>query len=130
MSNYIILKFIHVATAFISIVGFIVRGIWMIQASSILQGRLIRIVPHINDTVLLLSAIALVMATSQYLGPATWINAKIAALLLYIILGAIALKRGKTKRIRIISGILALLIFAYIILVAFSKNPLIFIQFK
>ncbi|MEJ2115177.1 MAG: SirB2 family protein, partial [Gammaproteobacteria bacterium] len=93
--------------------------------SAILQQRWIRIAPHINDTVLLLSAIALVIVTLQYPGPTTWINAKIAALLLYIILGSIALKRGKTKQIRIISGVLALLTFAYIVMVAMSKNPLI-----
>lgn len=127
MSSYFILKFVHVATAFISIVGFTIRGIWMIQSSPMLQKRWIRIVPHINDTVLLLSAIALVIITSQYPGPTIWINAKIAALLIYIILGTVALKRGKTKFIRIISGVLALLAFAYIGMVALSKNVFIFI---
>jgi uncharacterized membrane protein SirB2 len=127
MSSYFILKFVHVATAFISIVGFTIRGIWMIQSSPILQKRWIRIVPHINDTVLLISAIALVIVTSQYPGPVVWINAKIAALLIYIILGTVALKRGKTKLIRIISGVLALLTFSYIGVVAFSKNSFIFI---
>jgi uncharacterized membrane protein SirB2 len=126
MFSYIILKYIHIATAFISIVGFAVRWIWMIQSSPILQKRWVRIVPHINDTVLLLSAIALVMMTSQYPGPATWINAKIVALLAYIILGTVALKRGKTKRIRVISGILAILTFFYIAMVALSKNAYIF----
>ena len=127
MSDYTILKFIHVATAFISVVGFIIRGIWMIQSSSMLQERWVRIAPHINDTFLLVSAIALVMVTSQYPGPVMWVNAKIAALLLYIILGTVALNRGKTKRIRIISGFLALLTFAYIVMVAFSKNAFIVI---
>jgi uncharacterized membrane protein SirB2 len=126
MFSYIILKYIHIATAFISIVGFAVRWIWMIQSSPILQKRWVRIVPHINDTVLLLSAIALVMMTSQYPGPATWINAKIVALLAYIILGTVALKRGMTKRIRVISGILAILTFFYIAMVALSKNAYIF----
>ena len=114
------------ATLFVSIVGFAVRWIWMIQSSPILQKRWVRIVPHINDTVLLLSAIALVMMTSQYPGPATWINAKIVALLAYIILGTVALKRGMTKRIRVISGILAILTFFYIAMVALSKNAYIF----
>jgi len=127
MSGYVILKFIHVATVFISVIGFIIRGIWMIQASPILQERWVRIAPHINDTILLLSAIALVMVTSQYPGPAMWVNAKIAALLLYIILGTVALNRGKTKRIRLISGFLALLTYAYIVMVAFSKNAFIII---
>jgi uncharacterized membrane protein SirB2 len=125
MSGYNILKSIHTATALISVAGFTIRYIWMIQASSILQQPWIRIAPHINDTVLLLSAIVLVIATQQYPGPTAWVNAKIVALLLYIIFGTIALKRGKTNRIRMVSGILALLTFAYIVMVALSKNPLI-----
>ncbi len=83
--------------------------------------------PHINDTILLLSAISLVIVTSQYPGLVIWINAKIAALLIYIILGTVALKRGETKLIRIISGVLALLTFSYIGMVALSKNIFIFI---
>ena len=66
MSSYTILKFIHVATALISIVGFFIRGIWMIQSSSMLQLRWVKIAPHINDTILLLSAVVLVIITSQY----------------------------------------------------------------
>lgn len=124
MSSYTILKIIHIATAFISIVGFFIRGIWMMQSSSRLNSRWVKIAPHINDTFLLLSAIALVFITSQYPGPATWINAKIIALVLYIVLGTIALKRGKTMGIRVISWCLALLTFAYIFTVAFSKSAL------
>ena len=124
MSIYTLLKIIHIATAFISIAGFFIRGIWMMQSSSILQHRLTKTLPHINDTILLLSAIALVFIIAQYPGPATWINAKIIALVLYIILGTIALKRGKTIRIRVVSWFLALLTFAYILVVAFSKNAL------
>ncbi len=122
MSSYTILKFIHVATALISIVGFFIRGIWMIQSSSMLQLRWVKIAPHINDTILLLSAVVLVIITSQYPGPATWINAKIVALLAYIFLGTIALKHGKTKSIRVTSWCLALLTFIYILMVAYSKN--------
>ena len=122
MTAYIVLKFVHIATAFISILGFFIRGIWVIQSSSILQQRWTKVIPHINDTVLLLSAIGLVMITSQYPGPVAWINAKIIALLLYIVLGTIALKRGKTKAIRITSWCLALLTVFYIVMVAMSKN--------
>jgi uncharacterized membrane protein SirB2 len=122
MSGYMILKLVHIVTALISIAAFIIRYIWMIQSSPMLQQRWIKITPHINDTFLLLSAIALVIFTAQYPIPATWLIAKIAALLLYILLGTIALKRGKTKHIRIIAGLLALLTFAYIVMVAFSKN--------
>ena len=75
MSSYLLLKSIHIVTAIISISGFIVRGIWMMQSSAMLQKRWVKIAPHINDTILLLSAIALVIISAQYPGSSGWINA-------------------------------------------------------
>lgn len=124
MNSYYLLKTIHVATAFISIASFFIRGIWMMRSSLLLQHRWVRIAPHINDTILLLSAVALVFITSQYPGSATWVNAKIFALVVYIVLGTIALKRGKTMGIRVTAWCFALLTFAYIMLVALTKNTL------
>ncbi len=94
------------------------------QSSSMLQQRWVKIAPHINDTILLFSAIVLVVISSQYPGAIGWINAKIVALIFYIILGTIALKRGKTKTVRIAAWCSAILVFAYILAVAASKNVL------
>ncbi len=124
MSSYIFLLAVHVGTVFISITGFFVRGIWMMRSSPLLQRRWIKIVPHINDTFLLVSAIALVVLTSQYPGPAAWINAKIIALVVYIVLGIIALNRGKTMQVRVLAWCGALVVYAYMVAVALSKNPL------
>ncbi len=124
MDSYTVLKNIHIATVLISIAGFFLRGIWMMQSSSKLLHRWTKIAPHINDTILLLSAIALVFITAQYPGPTTWLNTKIIALVVYIILGTIALKRGKTMRTRVIAWCLALMTFIYIIMVAINKNSL------
>ena len=87
MSSYGVLLFIHISTVFISIAGFLVRGVWMMQSSPLLQQRWVRVAPHVNDSLLLVSAIALVVITSQYPGPSSWINAKIIALVVYILLG-------------------------------------------
>ena len=125
MSAYFVLKYIHIATVIISIAGFLVRGIWMMQSSPMLQQRWVKIVPHINDTILLISAIALVVITAQYPGPLAWINAKIIALVLYIVLGIIALKPSRPKSVRITAWCLAILTFAYIVMVALSKNALL-----
>ncbi|MCY4420580.1 MAG: SirB2 family protein, partial [Gammaproteobacteria bacterium] len=78
----------------------------------------------INDTFLLVSAIALVVLTSQYPGPAAWINAKIIALVVYIVLGIIALNRGKTMQVRVLAWCSALVVYAYMVAVALSKSPL------
>ncbi len=122
MSSYGVLLFIHVGTVIISITGFVVRGVWMMQSSALLQQRWVRTAPHINDMLLLASAIALVVITSEYPGPSSWINAKIVALVAYIMLGIIALNRGKTMQVRVTAWVLAVAVYAYMVLVAFSKS--------
>lgn len=122
MSSYGVLLVIHVSTVFISIAGFLVRGVWMMRSSSLQQQRWVRVVPHVNDTLLLVSAIALVVITSQYPGPTAWLNAKIAALVVFILLGIIALNRGKTMRVRVSAWVLAIVVYTYMVLVAFSRS--------
>ena len=125
MTIYETIKTIHITTALLSISGFILRGVWMMHAPTILKNVWVRIVPHINDTILLLSAIVLVIITAQYPISTIWINAKIIALVIYIVLGMIALKWGETMAIRVIAWGLAILVFTYIFAVANSKNVII-----
>lgn len=100
------------------------RGIWMLRTSAMLQQRWTKIVPHIVDTVLLLSAISLAYQLSLSPLDTPWLLVKIIALLLYIVLGTIALKRGKTHRTRLAAWVLAQLIFVYMVTVALAHNPL------
>jgi len=118
-----ILKAIHVGSAILSITGFVLRGIWMLQGSPLLKARATRILPHVVDTVLLVSAIALALRSAQYPFVHAWLSAKVLALLAYIVLGSVALKYGKTRRIRTLSFGLALLSFLYIVSVAITRNP-------
>ncbi|MGK0440895.1 MAG: putative membrane protein SirB2 [Pseudohongiellaceae bacterium] len=107
--------------------GFFIRGIWMIKQSPMLQERWVKIAPHIIDSLLLASAI--IMAAQWHLSPLEqpWLAAKIIALLMYVFLGTIALKRGKSLNIRIAAWIAALVTFGYIVGVAFSKSPFFFL---
>ena len=52
-----------------------------------------------------------------------WLTAKVFGLIAYIVLGTIALKRGRTPGIRTAAFCGALLVFAYIVAVAMSKSP-------
>jgi len=121
--SYAALKIIHVVSVIFSYLLFMLRGIWMMQNSSILQRRWVKILPHVIDTVLLASAVTLVTMIQQYPGMSTWLSAKIGGLLLYIILGMMALRFGKSRKIKIISWIAAQIVFFYIVLVALTKNP-------
>jgi len=125
--SYVLLKNIHLICIGLTFLSFSVRFIWMLMDSKYLHLKVTRILPHLIDTVLLASAIGLSITLHQYPMVNHWLTAKVIGLLIYIFAGTIALKRGKTKRIRIMAGILAFASFFYIVGVAFSKNALFFI---
>jgi len=122
-----ILKTIHVVCAALSITGYVIRGIWMIRESAWLQKKWVRVLPHIVDTTLLGSAILLAMQIQQYPFVQNWLTAKVLALVAYIVIGAIGLKYGSTKKIRISAWLVAIAIFLYIVLVALTHQALPFV---
>jgi len=124
MLEYPTLKTIHVACVALSISGFALRGTLMLANSGLIWNRTVRTIPHLVDTVLLASGIWLASLIHLYPGTSAWLTAKLLALLLYIGLGFVALRRGRTKRIRVTALVGALLCFAYMALVALGKNPM------
>ncbi|MBI5625844.1 MAG: SirB2 family protein [Nitrosomonadales bacterium] len=124
--NFFLLKTIHVSSATISITLFFLRGILSLNGSPIMQQRWIKTVPHFVDTVLLASAFGLAYTIGQYPFVDTWLTAKFFALILHIILGSVAIKHGKTRTIRISAWLAALVVFAYIVMVAMTHDPLPF----
>ena len=122
--DYLELKLTHVSCAAISYTLFVMRGIWMLRGSAIVAQAWVRTVPHVVDTALLASAIALAIMTRQYPIAASWLTAKVLALVLYIALGMIALKHGKTRDVRITAWIAAQAVFGYIAAVALTRDPL------
>ncbi len=126
--SYFLLKHIHVSCAVISIVLFFLRGIWSFNDSPIMRQRWVKIVPHYIDTALLASALGLAYTIGQYPFVDAWLTAKFFGLVLFILLGTIALKHGKSKSIRIAAWFGALVVFAYIVSVAARHDPLPFIH--
>ena len=122
--DFTVLKMVHITTASVSYTLFMVRGIWMINGSPRLNERWVRIVPHVNDTLLLAAAIWMTILTHQYPDTHAWLTAKLVALVVYIGLGTVALKRGKTRRARIVAWLVAQAVFFYIVAVALTRNPL------
>ena len=122
---YLALKHFHITCVVLSGVGFALRGGWALAGSPLARARLTRVLPHVVDSCLLLSAIGLAWMAGQYPFVHGWLTAKIVGLLAYIVLGAMALRRGRTREIRIRYFILALLAYAYIVGVALTRNPLI-----
>lgn len=121
------IKIIHMSTAFISISLFLLRGFWVFKHSEMMNKKWVKILPHVNDTILLITATLLALSIQQYPFSSDWLTAKFIALILYIILGMFALKRAKQMKNKIMFFILSLLMFSYIIGVAFSKSPMLFL---
>ncbi|MBA3997328.1 MAG: regulator SirB [Candidatus Accumulibacter sp.] len=122
--SYLLLKHLHVTCVALSGAGFLLRGLWMLLDSPMLQRRWVRIAPHLIDTLLLGSAIAMAVLSAQYPFAQAWLTAKVVGLLGYIVCGAVALKRGRTKAQRAVFFGIALATFAWIVSVALTRNPL------
>lgn len=116
-------KLVHVSCAFISIAGFGLRGYWMATDHPLLQSRAVKVLPHIIDTLLLVSAVTLLLILQLSPLAQPWLIAKILALLIYIGLGMVALRFGRTRKTKVMAWLLALLTAGYIVSVAYSKNP-------
>ena len=119
---YLVAKSLHVGCAVVSIAGFGARGALMLRGSPLLDARWVRVAPHVVDTVLLASALWLAWAIGQYPFVHGWVTAKVIALLAYIVLGSMALRRGRTKLVRAAAFIAALGAAAYIVSVALTRD--------
>jgi len=117
------LKYVHVAAVIASFALFFLRGLWLMAAPGKLAARWVRVVPPFIDTVLLVSAIALAAVTTQYPFVQPWLTAKVLALPVYVVLGTVAIRRGRTRRVRIVAWILALTVFGYMVAVARARVP-------
>lgn len=120
--NYLLIKHLHVTAAALSILFFVVRAYWSVTENALLKTRFARITPHVIDTMLLTCAILL----SVMLGAAAqqpWVLTKIVLLIVYIGVGTVAIKRGRSPRSRGIAAIIAVLIFVYIVGVALKHHP-------
>ncbi|MDO8249849.1 MAG: SirB2 family protein [Rhodoferax sp.] len=126
--NYLAIKHLHITCAALSGSFFLLRGLWMLTDSPLLQQRWVRVVPHIVDTLLLATALVLVFWSGQYPFVQPWLTAKVLALMAYIVLGTVALKRGRTKGVRTFALLAALAVLAYIVAVALTRAASIPLQ--
>ena len=120
---YAIIKNAHISFALLSISLFVLRAYWSVMESQQLQKPWAKTVPHVNDALLLICAIYLMNASNQFPFSSDWLTAKFVALIIYIGTGTIAIKRGKTRGIRLLFTLLAIATFCYIFIVARTHSP-------
>ncbi|HEY5633605.1 MAG TPA: SirB2 family protein [Burkholderiaceae bacterium] len=122
MPDYALLKTLHLGCAVLSISGFAARLALMISGSAVLRARLVRVLPHVVDTVLLASALAMVWLLDVNPLAEAWLAAKIVALVAYVLLGVAALRAGRTLAVRVAAGVAALAVAGFIVSVAVTKS--------
>ena len=121
---YLVLRNAHIACAILTITLFVLRGSLMLANSAWQQNVVLRYLPHAVDTVLLTTALMLTTVIQQYPFAANWLTAKVVLLVAYIVLGSIALKRGRTRQVRVVAFVAALATVAFLASVARAHHPL------
>jgi uncharacterized membrane protein SirB2 len=121
--DYLAIRTFHETAVALSVSSFFVRGLAGLSNARWVRGRAAMIVPPIIDTALLTSA--LMLLTILHANPLAMpcLEAKLSGLVLYIVLGVIALRPGVDRRWRAVAFVAALATVAWIVSVALTKNP-------
>lgn len=121
---YIQIKWLHVAMVLLSGGLFMLRGLALQLGYDRAMNAPWRYTSYAIDTVLLTSA--LMLLSILHLNPfaVSWLGVKLLLLVLYIVLGTLALKRGRTPAIRRTCFTLALLTYVFMISIARAHHPL------
>ncbi len=121
MEYYLVVKKLHILTAIISVAGFILRAWWLSKNDPLLQHKAVKVLPHINDTLLLAAAIYLSVVTQLYPFQQGWLGAKVIFLIGYVIAGSIALKPANSAATRRVALLIALVSVGLIFFHALQK---------
>ncbi|WP_342755284.1 SirB2 family protein [Pantoea sp. MBD-2R] len=125
---YSAVKTLHMVTVAITLLMLLLRFFWLQTGSAMMQRRWVRIVPHLNDTLLLLSGAWLVAITHFYpFSPqGAWLTEKLFGVIIYIALGFVALgRKPRAQKARWIAFIVAIAMLVLIYHLATTKMPLL-----
>lgn len=124
LQHYALLKQVHVGLVAISVLLFAARGLGVLLQARWPMARPARRGSVVIDTLLLAAGVALWSVRGWHPAADGWLHAKLALLLAYIVVGSVALKRGRTPRVRALAFGVALALFAAILGVALAHHPL------
>ncbi len=93
MSSYLLLKHLHLSLVVLSGLGFLVRGVIRLVLDRPLAHPMVRVGPHVIDTLLLASGIALWVLMSYPLW--SWFGVKLALVVVYIAVGILAFRLAR-----------------------------------
>jgi uncharacterized membrane protein SirB2 len=118
------IKFVHILAVTLSGSLFTLRGLMMLARSRYTSHPALRYLSYAIDTTLLTAALMLTTIIHQYPFVQGWLTAKVLLLVVYIVLGTLALKRGRTRAMQITCFFAALAVYLFIVSIAYAHNPL------
>lgn len=121
---YYWVKQVHMVSVLLSFTLFLARGAWVLAGQELPRHPLLRALPHAVDTVLLTSALWLTTIIQQYPLSHDWLTMKVFLLVVYIVLGSLALRRARSRAARAGAFIGAVVTFLFLYSVARAHHPL------
>lgn len=121
---YLQIKWVHIAAVIASGALFFLRGGAQLLGARWTMAAPLRYLSYTVDTVLLTAALMLATILHQMPFVNGWLTAKVLLLVVYIVLGSIALKRASSRRQQLICWVGALLVYGFIISIARTHSPL------
>jgi len=116
------LKMVHITCAVLTAAGFSLRGVWRLRGSPMLRRWWVKRVPHVIDTILFASGILMLWRYGWWPFDAPWLGVKLVAVIGYILLGMVALRRGGPWALRAGAWLTALAVLAYVFSLALTKQ--------
>ena len=120
---YLQIRSVHIAAVLTSGALFLLRGAFLHAGAKWPMAAPLRYLSYTIDIVLLTAALMLATILHQYPFAHGWLTVKVLLLIVYVVLGTFALKRGATRTIRIVCWLAALVVYGFIISVARAHHP-------
>jgi uncharacterized membrane protein SirB2 len=118
------IKWVHVAAVICSGLLFALRGGAQLAGARWTMAAPLRFLSYAIDTTLLTAALMLATILRQYPFVNAWLTVKVLLLVVYVVLGSFALKRGATPAMRLYCFLAALAVYLLIVSVARAHDPL------
>ena len=126
-SFYPAIKHVHLTFVAASVLFFLVRFVLHMRQSPIMDKKLLKIAPHVIDTLLLLSGLTLCFVIQQYPFIDPWITEKLGAVMAYILLATISLKANKGKLFKVFAAFGAIAWVVYAAKIAIFKQAVLMV---
>lgn len=118
------IKAVHIAAVMASGSLFLVRGAAVQLGAAWAMAAPLRYLSYAIDTALLTAALMLATIIHQFPFVQGWLTAKVLLLVVHVVLGSFALKRGRTRVVRTSCWVAALLVYLFIVSIARAHHPL------